>query len=96
MNFVSYEAKRIVFTVGCKISAVLAKKIQTFWTMELLKNSLEKRDNLLCREAKFCMNKVVNWQKRAQKCIVAHSNYEQMKKNSVSGEKQKGKNKKGV
>ena len=88
MSFLTYESKRFVLTAECKISAFLAKKFKSFWTMELLRKKLEKRDNLLCREAKFCMNKVVDWQRRAQKCIVAHSNYEQLKKAMDTKEKQ--------
>ena len=71
MDIKFLESKRFVLTAECKISAFLAKKFKSFWTMELLRKKLEKRDNLLCREAKFCMNKVVDWQRRAQKCIVA-------------------------
>ena len=76
-----YVTRRYILTGICKFAAVLATKVKTIFTFNFLAKTLNARDILLCREAKYCMQRTVTWQQKAQKCILAHHAYEQeMKK----------------
>ncbi len=82
MKYLMYVTRRYVLTVVCKVAAVLATAFKKTWSFEFLDKSLRKRDEMLCREAKFCMQKTVIWQRNAQKCIIAHNEYEkELRKN---------------
>lgn len=76
MKYIKYVLKRYFLTFVCKVAAKLASKIKTNWTMCFLDNALKERDKTLCREAKYCMQKTVEWQQKAQKCIAAHAEYD--------------------
>lgn len=81
MKYLWYVVRRYVLTFVCKFAAVLATKIKTTFTFNFLSRALNARDIILCREAKYCMQKTVTWQQKAQKCIIAHHAYEkEMKK----------------
>lgn len=81
MKHAWYVTRRYILTGICKFAAVLATKIKTTFTFNFLAKALNARDILLCREAKYCMQRTVIWQERAKKCIIAHHAYEQeMKK----------------
>ena len=90
MKYLTFIVRRYFLTAVCKLAAVIAGKVKKYWSFEFLRKSLYKRDLVLCCEAKFCMNKVVKWQSKAQKCILAHHEYEkelkkEAKNESVSG-----------
>lgn len=90
MKYLSYVTRRYVLTAICKLSAVLATKCHSTFTFNLLSKVLDARDLLLCREAKFCMQKTVLWQEKAKKCVIAHHAYEkEMKKESEVVNKEK-------
>lgn len=76
MKYYLYITRRYFLTFVCKCAAVLATKIKSTFTFNFLSMVLDERDQLLCREAKYCMQKVVIWQQKAQKCIIAHHEYE--------------------
>lgn len=81
MKYAMYVTRRYILTGICKFAAVLATKVKTTFTFNFLAKTLYARDVLLCREAKYCMQRTVTWQQKAQKCILAHHAYEQeMKK----------------
>jgi hypothetical protein len=81
MKYAMYVTRRYILTGICKFAAVLATKVKTVFTFNFLAKTLNARDILLCREAKYCMQRTVTWQQKAQKCILAHHAYEQeMKK----------------
>lgn len=71
-----FDISRWILTALCKVNAFLASKAKNTLTFEMLKKSLEARDKILCKEAKYCMNKVMKWQSRAKLCVLAHHEYE--------------------
>lgn len=81
MKYSMYVTRRYILTGICKFAAVLATKVKTTFTFNFLAKVLNARDIILCCEAKYCMQRTVTWQQKAQKCIIAHHAYEQeMKK----------------
>jgi hypothetical protein len=90
MKYAWYVIRRYFLTLICKIAAVLATKVKTVFTFNFLSKVLDSRDLLLCREAKYCMQRTVIWQQKAKKCIIAHNEYEkEMKKEKKVADKTK-------
>ena len=83
MRYYSYVLRRYCYTAICKVAAAAAKRFRFFWLASVLAWALNKRDMILCIEAKYCMSNTVKWQRKAQKCIAAHTEYE----NEVGGKK---------
>lgn len=92
MKYAMYVTRRYILTCICKFAAVLATKIKTAFTFNFLARALNARDIILCREAKYCMQRTTIWQQKAQRCIIAHHAYEkEMKKEQKVADKTKGK-----
>jgi len=81
MRYLKYVLARYLYTALSKLNAVIATKIKAVWTFNLLNWSLRRRDEYLIRESKYCMLRVIFWQEKAKKCIIAHHQYEKELKN---------------
>ena len=64
---------RIAFvSIFCNVSTFFAKHIKCSLTMNIMDSLFKKKNRLIVGQARYCMKKVMKWQKLARKFIEDH------------------------
>ena len=67
-----FNLRIYVVSLLFNVSIFFAKHIKCSLTMNIMDSLFKKKNKLIVLQARYCMKKVVKWQKLARKCIEDH------------------------